>query len=164
MVDVDIFNGDGQPRTTFLHWFAYNVDLTAQPVNVPIDNGAPYLQPSPPAGDGPHRYTVVLYNQPDNFVVPTDFQDFSNVKSRFGFNLTTFSNAAALNVGLAANYIEVENGTATATSTTMSSTATSDAASATGASGTSSSHAAAPTGFAMEWSFLAGAGLIAAVI
>jgi phosphatidylethanolamine-binding protein len=171
MMDLDI-NAGGTTRTTLLHWLAYNIDLTTTPATVPADTGAAYWQPSPPAGDIAHTYAIVLFMQPDNFALPAQYTDFSTTDERQGFDLNTFATAAGLTNPLAANYIQVQNGTSTAaaTVTTAPVTATSGTMQVTSIvpsgkpSPSLTSHAAAPTQFAIEWGILAGAGLIAAIV
>ena len=105
-------------------------------------NGTSYAQPSPPVGDSPHRYIFILFTQPANFSFPANFTAFNTPQpaSRVGFNLTQFvADARIGGAPIAANYIQVQNltGSATASFPPIST------ASATGRAATSTP---APTG------------------
>ncbi|KAF2121748.1 phosphatidylethanolamine-binding protein [Lophiotrema nucula] len=115
MVDSDVpRNGT---RVELLHWLISNVTLAGdnQTLSFSGEGEAPYLQPSPPVGDTPHAYTLVLFPQPDNFTVPSQFNDV--LESRVFFNISNFVAAAGLSNPLAGNYIRVQNVSGTATQT-----------------------------------------------
>jgi len=150
MIDLDVpRNGT---RVNLLHWFAPDITGVTNGVNgttltVPtIGPGAPYLQPSPPAGDSPHRYTFLLFEQPITFAVPAAFANINpptSTANRVGFNLTAFIAAANLSTPIAANYIEVQNTTIPATSTSFPPSSVTTTA---GSGGNGGSSTALPTG------------------
>lgn len=132
MMDLDITletNAPNAPRYTYLHYFQPNL-VSSSPANVLISNnetdikGASYILPSPPFGNGPHRYVLLLFTQPSDFEVPSAYADINppaNLTVRIGFNITTFMAAAGLADPVAATYFLVLNGTAAETaSVTMS--------------------------------------------
>lgn len=128
MIDRDVpQNGT---RVTLLHWFVPNVtlDFDGPYLSIPIPentttDGAPYLQPSPPVGDSPHTYTFLLFSQPGNFTVPSEFESINppaGVTARIGFSISAFVEAAGLQAPLAASYMQVQNLTGvTGTATTF---------------------------------------------
>ncbi|KAF1985108.1 PEBP-like protein [Aulographum hederae CBS 113979] len=156
MIDLDVPQND--TRVNLLHWLVPNVtsmDRGSATLNVPAPPpGAPYIQPSPPGGDLPHRYVFLLYSIPANWTFPEKYANINpptNVTARIGFNLQDFLSAAQLDNAplLAGNYITVQNQTdpgagatgsfppyATAISTQMPSTT--EATSATSTSDSSS--------------------------
>jgi len=123
MIDLDVPRNNS--RVTILHWFEPNVRVTSATDNtllIPAANGsgASYLQPSPPVGDIPHRYVFLLFAQPANFTVPSQFAAINppaSTQARIGFNINDFVAAAGLGQPLAANYITVQNTTGAATAT-----------------------------------------------
>jgi phosphatidylethanolamine-binding protein (PEBP) family uncharacterized protein len=104
MVDLDVPRNN--MRVTNLHWMAQNVDISQATATVPAAGGVSYRQPSPPAGDTPHRYVYLLYAQPANFAVPPQFSNLS--QNRLGFDVNAFSMAAGLGAPMAANFITVQ--------------------------------------------------------
>ncbi|KAF2840220.1 PEBP-like protein [Patellaria atrata CBS 101060] len=123
MIDLDVpRNGN---RVTLLHWFV--PDVTFSPtgeLSIPVPDGdsvagAPYLQPSPPVGDLPHRYTFLLFAQPENFSIPDDLpiNPPTSVQDRIGFDIEAFIEEFGLKAPLAANFIQVQNTSGTATMT-----------------------------------------------
>jgi phosphatidylethanolamine-binding protein len=119
-IDLDV------PRngtTTLLHWFepdfTVSSDLVLTPKTANTSTGALYIGPSPPPGN-PHRYTFLLFSQPDDFTVPESFSNINPptaTSARIGFNITRFITAAGLDAPLAGNYFTVVNSSATASST-----------------------------------------------
>jgi phosphatidylethanolamine-binding protein len=106
MIDPDV--SIGGRKITYLHWLSPNVDLSNEKAVVPTsgDNMVKYFQPSPPAGDPPHRYTFLLYSQPDNFSIPAKFANLQ--RSVLGFNVNAFATAAGLGQPKAASFMQVE--------------------------------------------------------
>jgi phosphatidylethanolamine-binding protein (PEBP) family uncharacterized protein len=106
MIDPDVKLGS----TTFnyLHWLIPDVDLSKDKAVVPTSgaNFVKYFQPSPPAGDPPHRYHFLLYSQPKDFKVPAKYSSLS--KSVLGFDLAAFAAAAGLGEPKAATYMLVQ--------------------------------------------------------
>jgi hypothetical protein len=126
LIDLDVpRNGS---RVTLLHWFQPDVTGVVNGINsttltLPTTGpGAPYLQPSPPPGDAPHRYTFFLFEQPIDFTVPAAFASVDPPETsndRVGFNLNAFIAAANLSAPLAANYMLVQNTTISGSSTSF---------------------------------------------
>lgn len=108
-------------RVQLVHWVASNVTLGPRVSNsnstpLVIPNGpVPYLQPSPPVGDIPHNYNVVVFQQPANFSVPAQYSNLTN--NRFPFNVSQFVADTGLGQPLAGSYFQVQNLTGTATTT-----------------------------------------------
>lgn len=126
MIDLDVPGANATaPRQTLLHWFAPNVTSTTDAKNTmstfkASTGGAPYLQPSPPVGDIPHRYVVLLFAQPRNFSVAAfgSINPPANTTARMGFNVTTFIRLTGLGAPLAANFFTVQNVTVGGNATT----------------------------------------------
>jgi len=84
-----------------------------------------FLNPTPPAGSGPHRYTILLFVQPPDF--DTTAPHFVNASTpRTSFNLTTFSQEVGLGSPVAGNFFLTgpENVTNTTSSPSSSSSST----------------------------------------
>ena len=108
MIDLDVPRQNN--RVTLLHWFVPGVTVANGNIEVPENVGATYLQPSPPAGDIPHRYLFLLYKEPNGFAVPARFaiNPPANTSARIGFDVQSFASAANLGEPLAANFITVQ--------------------------------------------------------
>jgi phosphatidylethanolamine-binding protein (PEBP) family uncharacterized protein len=106
MIDPDV-NLFGR-KMTYLHWLSPNLDLSKDKAVVPAATGnmVKYFQPSPPAGDPPHRYTFLLYAQPANFTVPPKYPNLQ--QSVLGFDLNAFAAAAGLGQPKAATFMQVQ--------------------------------------------------------
>jgi len=83
-----------------------------------------YAGPAPPAGSGPHRYTIVVYTQGENFTPPADLSGPVPGVVQFVFpDYVKNTNLGPLVAGI---YYQAEEGTATvsipATSSVVSST------------------------------------------
>ena len=146
MIDRNItVNGT---HTTLLHWFEPNLMATDNILNEDIKTknatiavGASYITPTPPAGSGPHEYTMLLFDQPPNFSVPADFNKINppeTTQARIDFNLTEFMSQSRLAAPIAANWFQVLNGTAAETSSVSASIAAVTSAMTTGGSMSSS--------------------------
>ncbi len=136
-MDLDVPLNGG---TTLLHWLESGVTPSSSngTLVTPSDpfKGAPYVSPAPPPGNA-HRYVELLFEQPDNFEIPSDFQSINppaDVNARIGFNLQKFIDEAGLTELVAANFFRVQNGTSSASGTGA---AGSGAATSTAASGAS---------------------------
>lgn len=135
MIDGN-YVGSSNPSGLNLHWLENNVQIgtdgtTANTTAATI----PYAGPNPGAGTGPHRYTILLYQQPSNFTAPASPVANSGVHM---IDLATYVQAAGLTGPLAGLYYTVEVGVSTVTvasttavnpstivvSTTLSSTGT----------------------------------------
>ncbi|KAF2176355.1 PEBP-like protein [Zopfia rhizophila CBS 207.26] len=117
MVDSDVpRNGT---RVQLLHWLVSNVTVSnSSTLNIPIPGEASYRQPSPPVGDIPHAYSFLLFEQPESFSIPEQFNDV--LQKRVFFNISVFIAATGLQDPIAANYIRVQNLTGvTGTATTF---------------------------------------------
>jgi phosphatidylethanolamine-binding protein len=115
MIDSDVpRNGT---RVQLLHWLVSGVTLGGDnsTLSIPSTAEAEYRQPSPPVGDTPHAYTFILFPEPSNFSVPSQFNEV--LQSRVFFNISDFAAAAGLSSPLAGNYIRVQNLTGSATTT-----------------------------------------------
>jgi hypothetical protein len=99
-----------------------------------------YAGPAPPAGSGPHRYTIVVYAQGNNFAAPQNLS--SPVPGVEPFDFPGYVKSTNLGPLVAGIYYTVEEGTATvsipATSSVVSSTLPAARPSSSGTSGTSS--------------------------
>ncbi|KAF8337956.1 phosphatidylethanolamine-binding protein [Cantharellus anzutake] len=109
MLDLS-YPGSSNTSGYNLHWLSNNLvlgnDGTLSSGTVVI----PYAGPNPPSGDGPHRYTVFLFQQPTTFVAPSSPKPNSGVQI---FNLTSYMYASNIGYPIGGNYFTVEVGTAT---------------------------------------------------
>ncbi|KIW60601.1 hypothetical protein PV05_00807 [Exophiala xenobiotica] len=132
MVDQDVKSDDGT-RVQLLHFFQPNLagasevlsDFSTDADNATTAGTVEYIAPSPPAGDGPHRYTLLLYRQFEDFSIPDEFSSFfppANTQARIGFDMAGFAKAANLPAPVGANWFQVQNGEAAPSSTTSSET------------------------------------------
>jgi hypothetical protein len=158
MVDSDVpRNGT---RVELLHWLVSNVTLSQDDSTliIPTTGEAAYRPPNPPIGDVPHAYTFILFEQPDEFSIPEEFNDV--LETRIFFNTTAFVAAAGLSQpALAANYIRVQNLTGTPTTTFPPPRATNGTTNNNTPSSTPEQFpGAAPGGLASEGYFWAGLG------
>lgn len=133
---------------TFLHWFQPNlvpggngnltVDVVATNASTAI--GASWIYPQPPADGYAHQYVILLYQQPPNWAVPSNYSRVSppaNVYARFPFDMADFQRAAGLDDPIGTDYFRVLNGTADQTSSIAGATS-SAIATTTSASGVAS--------------------------
>ncbi|KIW13096.1 hypothetical protein PV08_08283 [Exophiala spinifera] len=155
MVDQDVKSDDGS-RVELLHYFQPNLagasevlsDFSNDADNFTSASPVPYIAPGPPAGDGPHKYTVLLYRQFKGFSIPSEYSSFfppSDVNARIGFDMAGFAKAANLPEPVGANWFQVENGEAAPSSTASSESAASTSSSESAASSTSASDSSATT-------------------
>lgn len=159
MVDQDVPLNQTYPlnsvRVSLVHWLAPgvtcpNINNSLQITNPSPDNpqsGVTYLQPTPPPGDIPHRYNILLFAQPAGFTLPPPYNNITTDEQRHYFNITDFIAATGLTLPLAADYFEVQqylNGTNTTSTSTKSSSS-----GATGSSTASSAPAQATTSTAI---------------
>jgi hypothetical protein len=125
MIDQDVpRNGT---TVTLLHWLQPALQRSASNTTLVVAanstvQGAEYRPPTPPGGSGPHRYSFILYDQPSNFSIPSEYT--SVLSTRVGFNLTAFGAAVGLGQPLAGNYLRVLNGTEAETSSAATMTGT----------------------------------------
>lgn len=116
-MDLDVpRNGS---RIQLVHWIATNVtigsrDNTTNASPLTIGNSpVPYLQPSPPVGDVPHSYNVVVFPQSANFSIPAKYSNLTN--TRVPFNVSEFVRDTGLGAPIAGSYFQVQNLTGSAT-------------------------------------------------
>jgi phosphatidylethanolamine-binding protein len=124
MVDQDVTRNGS--KTTILHWFQPNLVATPDMLSVVsiMDGastaiGASYIPPTPPMDDTAHRYSFVLFEQPNLWVLPADYVTINppaSTSDRIGFDLEALVAASGLGEAVAANYLRVINGTAAQTS------------------------------------------------
>lgn len=70
MVDADYVGADISKGTT-RHWLLNGATIADGAVsNASATAPGPYAGPGPAAGSGAHRYTILLYAQPDSFASP----------------------------------------------------------------------------------------------
>jgi hypothetical protein len=148
MVDCDIVGADAAQVTR--HWLVNNAKVssnavTTDGVNVITDYGAPL----PADGSGSHRYVILVYAQPNGFTPPANPASNSPIEK---FSLNDYAKSANLGNPIAANYFQVEQGTASAsvsqTQSVVSSTLapSSSSSSASGSKTGTSSTASATSG------------------
>lgn len=70
-----------------------------------------YAGPGPAEGSGPHRYTLLVYRQPESFQPPANLSTAGTPLSTM--LLRPYVEETGLGELVAANYIQVENGQAT---------------------------------------------------
>ena len=178
MIDQDVLRNN--TKVSLLHWLQPNLVATPEALSViaTVDGastavGAAYIPPTPPSNTGAHRYTLLLYEQPSMWTIPSQFVTINppaDSSARIGFNITELVAASGLSTPVAANYFRVLNGTAIesssaasdtySTSTTamssgaatasMSMTASGSAASATSGAGSATSAMASATASATD--------------
>ncbi|KAF9653128.1 PEBP-like protein [Thelephora ganbajun] len=117
--------GTDQSKGQYRHWLVNGAKVTDNKLTF---EGATtitqYAGPAPPADSGPHRYTVVVYTQGENFAPPQDLSGPVPGVEQFVFpDYVKNTNLGPLVAGI---YYQVEEGTATAsipaTSSVVSST------------------------------------------
>ncbi|KAF9002036.1 phosphatidylethanolamine-binding protein [Cyathus striatus] len=110
MVDADVVGSNISQGVT-RHWLINGVTINDSSIsNTSATAITPYAGPWPAAGSGPHRYVVVLYEQPSSFSAPDGFSEPIGV-SVFDFN--AYVKNSGLGALVAGTYIQVEEGTAT---------------------------------------------------
>ncbi|KAJ9609567.1 hypothetical protein H2200_005894 [Cladophialophora chaetospira] len=151
IIDEDVTPpNDPSSRVQFLHWFEPNLAGASEVLFADVDaqnftSATPltYIPPSPPGGDKAHRYTVIMYNQPEGFSIPSAFtsvfQDKSDLSNRLNFDIKGFVDASGLGEPVAANWFEVQNTTQPAGGSGSSSSSSSSTSSSTSFSTTTSS-------------------------
>ncbi|KAF8163020.1 phosphatidylethanolamine-binding protein [Crassisporium funariophilum] len=123
MVDADVV-GAKLPQGQTRHWLVNGVTLAGNTVsNTSAVDITAYAGPWPPAGTGPHRYVVALYAQPSTFRAPAAFSQPNMPVSVFDFN--AYIKDSGLGPLVAATYINVAEGTVTASISPTSAVVTS---------------------------------------
>jgi len=115
MLDLDVpGRGGNTTRQTLLHAMNTGFKATQQSIGEGVvllastDKGpAAYIGPSPPAADTiPHRYTQLLFKQPESLKVSAT--DFANTQARIGFDIEGFATKMGLGSPLAGNFFTVD--------------------------------------------------------
>jgi hypothetical protein len=97
-------------RINYLHWIADadRAEIGADNLLQPVSRGeVTYTPPRPPAGDSPHRYSVLLYDRPANFSLARTMANTDWDSYRVGFDVEEFLRASGLTLGLGATYFRV---------------------------------------------------------
>jgi len=142
MVDADVVGGDISKGVT-RHWLVNGVKV-GQDGKVTTEGAnaiTAYAGPWPAAGSGPHRYVVALYEQPEGFAAPEGFTETLPVGV---FDWNKYVADSKLGALVAANYITVEEGTATGNIPATSAVVSSTLAASSTASGRATGSTAAP--------------------
>ncbi|KAJ3788552.1 phosphatidylethanolamine-binding protein [Lentinula aff. detonsa] len=144
MVDADVVGADESNITR--HWLENSVIISdGQVSNSSATDITSYAGPAPASGSGPHRYVVILYQQPASFSPPSDFSQPNLGVSKFDLN--GYVKDSQLGAVVAANYFTVEVGTST-TSISATSAVESSTLASISVTTTSGSAAASSTGSA----------------
>lgn len=115
MLDLDVpGQGKNTTRRTLLHAMETGFKATKQSVAggavllASKEKGpAMYLPPGPPATDTmPHRYTQLLFKQPESLKV--NATAFSNNQARIGFDIASFAKKMELGEPIAGNFFMVD--------------------------------------------------------
>lgn len=133
--------GSDQSQGQNRHWLVNGATIVDNKVNFQsATTVTEYAGPAPPAGSGPHRYTIVIYTQGANFSPPQNLS--GPVPGVEPFNFPDYVKSTNLGPLVAGIYYQVEEGTATvslsATSSVISSTLPAAHSSSGSPSGTSS--------------------------
>ncbi|THU99377.1 PEBP-like protein [Dendrothele bispora CBS 962.96] len=145
MADADVAGTTNENSVT-RHWLVNGVTISnGQVSNSSATAITQYAGPAPAEGSGPHRYVIILYQQPDSFSAPSGLSEPNIGVDKFDLN--AYVKDSGLGNIIAANYLTVEVGQSTvsvsATSAVESSTLSPIATSSN--SGTASSDSANPT-------------------
>jgi len=144
MLDADTVGSklpDGQTR----HWLVNGVYIADSSVftNASSTEVTAYAGPAPPANSGPHRYVVVLYNQPDSFHAPENLSTTGVPVSPMKW--TDYVTSSGLGSLVGATYFTVEAGAHNASIPTTSSVVTQTLVSSSSGSKTSTGPASTGT-------------------
>ncbi|KAH6918889.1 phosphatidylethanolamine-binding protein [Coprinopsis sp. MPI-PUGE-AT-0042] len=140
MFDINTV-GEELPNGPTRHWLLNGVTLDGNTVsNATATAITAYAGPGPAAGSGAHRYIIALFQQPADFAAPEGFQEPTGVEP---MDFKAYIENTNLEL-VAANYIIVEEGTASASA--VSTAPVNSATLAAGGSSGSSSGGVRPTG------------------
>lgn len=143
IIDQDVTSpSDPSKRVQFLHWYEPNLSGASEVLFASSDaqnaTSAPaltYVPPTPPGGDIAHEYTVIMFNQPKGFSIPSAFESFfqdkSDLSNRLDFDIAGFVAASGLGSPVGANWFQVQNTTEPAGGSGSGSTTSSSSAEAT---------------------------------
>ncbi|KAF8238896.1 PEBP-like protein, partial [Tricholoma matsutake] len=124
LVDPDAPTPQNPNISQYLHFLAGNFHTNTAASNPTLLTNQSaalmdYFPPTPPAGSDPHRYVLVVYDQPATFNAQAS--SFVNATtSRQHFNLTTFASVVNLGTPIAGNFFLVGPGNSTTTSSPTS--------------------------------------------
>lgn len=115
LVDAGAVGSNATSQT--LHWLINSIHVNTTggaPYALNYDNGTTiteYAGPAPPAGSGPHRYMLGLFQQPQDFTAP---QAYSQKNTAVGpIDLAKYLSDSKLGTLVATNYFTVANGEST---------------------------------------------------
>jgi len=115
MIDADIVGTNAMNTPLTRHWLVNGATLSDEdPHTITFDSATTitdYAGPGPAEGSGPHRYTLLVYLQPENFTAPANLSTAGTPLSTM--LLGPYVTDTGLGALVAANYIQVENGQAT---------------------------------------------------
>ncbi|TFK72553.1 PEBP-like protein [Pluteus cervinus] len=95
------------------HWLVNGLTISGTSFNNATSFAVTeYAGPAPPAGDGPHRYAFLVFEQPSSFAPPTGFDQANIGVSKFDLN--AYVKDSGLGALVAGTYMTVEEGQATA--------------------------------------------------
>jgi len=116
MVDPDAPSKEDRKWGPFRHWIVSGVKAPAisalaagnMSASFTHAEACPYMPPTPPTGSGPHRYIVLLYQDPhSNFNVPLDaLERKTEAEDRMHWKAADFAKAHNLTL-VAANFFYV---------------------------------------------------------
>jgi len=117
MADADIVGTDNSKGVT-RHWLFNSATLTSNSSGLTVSTAGgvgitDYAGPGPASGSGPHRYVIMVYEQPSTFAAPANLSTPGVAVSVF--NLQGYITESKLGPLIAAIYFTVEVGTATVT-------------------------------------------------
>ena len=112
--------GTNESNGQILHWVVNYVALQhdspsppfSPSLNVSTAGGVgviDYVGPQPPAGDGPHRYVILLLPRPSSFSPPANLTS-PTVGPSFYFHLTDYISTSHLGQPIAGMYFDVQQG------------------------------------------------------
>lgn len=93
----------------------------------------PYLEPEPPAQ--PHRYVILLFEQPANWTIPANYSRFfppATIYDRLNFSVPDFMSSSGLSGPIGATFFRAMNGTAQQSSVAATATVSNSDAPASG--------------------------------
>ncbi|KAI0272567.1 phosphatidylethanolamine-binding protein [Gloeopeniophorella convolvens] len=140
MVDPDAPTPQNRSLAEIRHVLVPSLRISGNSANkAQLVNSTPaiseYLSPGPPPGSGPHRYTLLLFVQPDGFLDAAAALVNSSTPIT-NFNISSFASQTGLGAPIAGNFFLT--GPDTSTNTTTSGNSTSGSSGSGSAASTSS--------------------------
>ncbi|TFY74990.1 hypothetical protein EWM64_g9022 [Hericium alpestre] len=120
LIDPDAPTPQDTSESQFRHLLAGNFHVNGSTNHSLLTNSSAaltdYVNPTPPVGSDPHRYTILLFIQPSNFDNASSLVNAST--PRPNFNLTTFGDQVNLGSPIAGTYFltKADNTTTNSTS------------------------------------------------